>query len=143
MLDYVPNLISKFSKKQAEKEFNSWQKTYSEKDREKILNHEENFSATFLKSPDLKKVEDDTDFFSLFKDYYDGNYKNVPLLTIASIGGYLLYLSRPMVLTPVATNPFIGYFKDRAFFEICLEIVTEDLEKYRVWKINNKQNISL
>jgi uncharacterized membrane protein YkvA (DUF1232 family) len=143
MLEHISNLISKFSEKQAEKEFRRWQKMYSEKDGKKILNQEENFTAIFQKSLDLKKVEDVSDLFMLFKDYYDGNYNHVPLLTISSIGGYFLYLSRPTVLTPVAPNFYFGYFKDRSLFQICLEYVKEDLEKYREWNINNRQNILL
>ncbi|MDT0688755.1 hypothetical protein RM549_03110 [Salegentibacter sp. F188] len=134
MLEYVPTLISKFSGKQPQKEFYKWQKMFREEDGEKILSQEEYFFRIPQKSSNSKKVEDLKDFFLLFKDFYKGFYKDVALLTIASIGGYFLYVLRPVVFTPIPPNVFSGYLKDAAFFEICLDIVKEDLEKYREWK---------
>ena len=126
--------MSKFSEEDAEKEFSKRQKKFKKEDAEKIFNKEENLFEKFLNISNLKEYfEDFKDLFSLLKDFYQGYYKDVPWLTIASIGGALLYVLSPIDLIPDFI-PVIGYLDDAAVFVACLKFVKGDLEKYREWK---------
>lgn len=126
--------MSKFSEKDAEKEFSKRQKNFRKEDAKKIFDKEESLFEKFLKISHLKEYfEDFKDLFSLLKDFYQGNYREVPWLVIASIGGSLLYVLSPIDLIPDFI-PIIGYLDDAAVFVACLKFVKEDLEKYRGWK---------
>ncbi len=127
--------MKKFSEEDAEKAFSKRQQKFKEKDAEKIFEKEENLFEKFLNISHLKThFEDFKDLFSLLKDFYKGNYKEVPWLVIASIGGSLLYVLSPIDLIPDFI-PVFGYLDDAAVFAACLSFVREDLEKYRHWKV--------
>jgi uncharacterized membrane protein YkvA (DUF1232 family) len=135
MLESVPKIIAIFSKKQAKKEFLRRQKLFRKEDGEKILDQKEKLFNFFQnRSSFRKQIEDFKDLFSLLQDFYEGNYNDVTLLTIASIGGSFNYMLRPIVLKVVAPNPFTEYLQDMAFSAVFLKFVKEDLEKYREWK---------
>ncbi len=122
------------SKEKAEKAHSKRQKNFKKEDAEKIFDKEETLFEKFLNISHLKEYfEDFKDLFSLLKDYYQGNYKEVPWLVIASIGGALLYVLSPIDLIPDFI-PVIGYLDDAAVFVACLRFVKQDLEKYKQWK---------
>lgn len=122
------------SREKAENEFSKRQKNFKKEDAEKIFDKEESLFEKFLNISHLKEYfEDFKDLFSLLKDYYNGSYKEVPWLVIASIGGSLLYVLSPINLIPDFI-PIVGYLDDAAVFFACLKFVREDLEKYRSWK---------
>ncbi|OEY72833.1 YkvA family protein [Salegentibacter salarius] len=124
----------KFKKEDAEKAFNKRKKKFKKEDADKIFDKEENLFEKFLKVSNLKEYyKDFKDLFALFKDYYQGNYKEVPWLVIASIGGTLLYVLSPIDLIPDFI-PVVGYLDDAAVFAACLKFVKVDLENYRKWK---------
>lgn len=122
------------SKEKAEKEHFKRQKNFEKEDAEKIFDKEENLFNKFLNISNLKEYfEDFKDLFSLLKDFYNGNYKDVPWQVIASIGGSLLYVLSPIDLIPDFI-PFVGYLDDALVFAACLKFAQVDLEKYRQWK---------
>ena len=126
--------MKKFSKGDAEKEFSKRQKKFKKEDADRIFDKEESLFDKFLNISNLKEYfQDFKDLFSLFKDFYKGNYKEVPWMVIASIGGSLLYVLSPIDLIPDFI-PVVGYLDDAAVFAACLRFVKEDLEKYRTWK---------
>ncbi|GAB2765548.1 YkvA family protein [Salinimicrobium soli] len=134
--------MSQFSEKDAEKAFSKRQRKFKKKDAEKIFEKEENLFSKFLSISNLKEYyQDFKDLFSLFKDFYKGNYNEVPWLVIASIGGALLYVLSPIDLIPDFI-PVVGYLDDAAVFAACLKFVQEDLEKYRMWKFSADQDNS-
>lgn len=126
--------MSQFSDEDAEKEFSKRQNKFKKEDAEKIFKKEESLFEKFLNISNLKEYfEDFKDLYSLLKDFYKGNYTEVPWLVIASIGGSLLYVLSPIDLIPDFI-PIIGYLDDAAVFVACLKFVGKDLEKYREWK---------
>ena len=129
--------MSNFSEKDAEKAFSKRQKKFKPGDAERIFDKEESLFVKFLNISHLKEYfQDFKDLFALLKDFYQGNYKEVPWLVIASIGGSLLYVLSPIDLIPDFI-PVVGYLDDAAVFAACLKFVKEDLEKYKEWRNNS------
>ena len=76
---------------------------------------------------------------SLVKDYYQGNYRNIPYKTIAAGVVGLLYLINPIDIIPDFI-PFIGQIDDALVLKFCLKLMEKDLVKYKTWK--NEQTAS-
>ena len=76
---------------------------------------------------------------SLVKDYYQGNYRNIPYKTISAGVVGLLYLINPIDIIPDFI-PFIGQIDDVLVLKFCLKLMKKDLVKYKTWK--NDQTVS-
>ena len=76
---------------------------------------------------------------SLVKDYYQGNYRNIPYKTISAAVVGLLYVINPIDLIPDFI-PFIGQIDDALVLKFCLKLMEKDLLKYKTWK--DKQSTS-
>ena len=70
---------------------------------------------------------------SLVKDYYQGNYRNIPYKTISAAVVGLLYVINPIDLIPDFL-PFIGQIDDALVLKFCLKLMEKDLRKYKTWK---------
>lgn len=70
---------------------------------------------------------------SLVKDYYQGNYRNIPYKTISAAVVGLLYVINPIDLIPDFI-PFIGQVDDALVLKFCLKLMEKDLLKYKTWK---------
>ena len=70
---------------------------------------------------------------SLVKDYYQGNYRNIPYKTISAAVVGLLYVLNPIDIIPDFI-PFIGHIDDVLVLRFCLKLVEKDLAKYKSWK---------
>lgn len=76
---------------------------------------------------------------SLVKDYYKGNYRDIPYKTISAAVVGLLYVLNPIDLIPDFI-PFIGQIDDALVLKFCLKLMEKDLRKYKTWK--DKQTAS-
>ncbi len=72
-------------------------------------------------------------FLSLLKDYYYGNYRQIPYKSIASVVTALLYLINPIDIIPDAI-PLVGQIDDALVFGFCIKLIESDLDKYREWR---------
>lgn len=70
---------------------------------------------------------------SLVKDYYQGNYRDIPYKTISAAVVGLLYVLNPIDLIPDFI-PFIGQVDDALVLKFCLKLMEKDLGKYKAWK---------
>lgn len=70
---------------------------------------------------------------SLVKDYYQGNYRNIPYKTISAGVVGLLYVINPIDIVPDFI-PFIGQVDDALVLKFCLKLMEKDLAKYKTWK---------
>lgn len=70
---------------------------------------------------------------SLVKDYYQGNYRNIPYKTISAAVVGLLYVLNPIDIIPDFI-PFIGHIDDALVLKFCLKLMEKDLSKYKKWK---------
>ncbi|MGY5846471.1 YkvA family protein [Salegentibacter sp. HM20] len=133
--------MARISKEQAKKELKKAQKKFSKENLKELFQKESKLISKFINIDTLNEYyRDFTDLFSLLKDWYRGNYKDVPWLVISSIGGALLYVLSPIDLIPDFL-PVIGYLDDAAVFAALLKYVRQDLKKYREWKYDSQNDI--
>ncbi len=126
---------------QIEKSFKS-----SEKEAEVLIKDKQKTTSTVNEAMDkaskyknqLEKVWEYLQlFFSIVKDYINGNYKEIPIKTIISIVASLLYLISPIDLIPDFI-PGVGLIDDVFVIGLVISVAKSDLDKYKDWKSNNK-----
>lgn len=70
---------------------------------------------------------------SLVKDYFTGQYREVPYWVVGAAALALVY-----VLSPVDVIPDVflgvGYVDDALVLSFCLKLVQTELDKYKEWK---------
>ncbi len=134
MKDIMFKKTNKLSKKEEEKvneTFESFKKKkYSEQEINKVLKNEDKIKAK-MNDESLKAfIEDVKIFFLMLKDFFTGNYKEIPVGTIIAIAGSLLYVLSPFDIIPDFLAG-IGYVDDAGVITLCLNGVREDVEKYK------------
>ena len=134
MMDIMFKKTNKLSKKEEEKvneTFESFKKKkYSEQEINKVLKNEDKIKAK-MNDESLKAfIEDVKIFFLMLKDFFTGNYKEIPVGTIIAIAGSLLYVLSPFDIIPDFLAG-IGYVDDAGVITLCLNGVREDVEKYK------------
>ena len=72
-------------------------------------------------------------FFSMLKDNFSKKYKEIPVGTIATIVGTLLYVFSPLDIAPDFL-PGVGLLDDAAMMALCVSSVKHDVDKYKEWK---------
>ena len=73
---------------------------------------------------------------SLTKDFVRGEYTTIPVRSVASVIGALLYWINPFDLIPDAI-PVIGPLDDVLVFSLAIRMIHADLEAYKQWKEEN------
>ena len=87
-----------------------------------------------MASDKLKEFAQDVKlFFCMLKDFFTKKYTDVPLGTIMSIAGTLLYVFLPVDVIPDFI-PGIGYIDDAAMIALCIKMLKSDIDKYKAWK---------
>ena len=105
-------------------------------DLEYIINEEEKLKEKLQDSSHLERFTKDLMLFvSLIKDYYKGNYRDIPYKTISAGVVGLLYTLNPIDIIPDFI-PFIGHIDDALVLTFCLKLIEKDLQKYQTWKEN-------
>ena len=103
-------------------------------DLEYIINEEEKLKEKLKDSSHLERFTKDLMLFmSLIKDYYKGNYRDIPYKTISAGIVGLLYTLNPIDIIPDFI-PFIGHIDDALVLTFCLKLIEKDLQKYQTWK---------
>lgn len=103
-------------------------------DLEYIINEEEKLKEKLKDSSHLERFTKDLMLFmSLIKDYYQGNYRDIPYKTISAGIVGLLYTLNPIDIIPDFI-PFIGHIDDALVLTFCLKLIEKDLQKYQTWK---------
>lgn len=103
-------------------------------DLEYIIHEEEKLQAKLKDSSHLERFTKDLMLFmSLIKDYYKGNYRDIPYKTISAGVVGLLYTLNPIDIIPDFI-PFIGHIDDALVLTFCLKLIEKDLQKYQTWK---------
>ena len=103
-------------------------------DLEYLINEEEKLQEKLKDSSHLERFTKDLMLFmSLLKDYYKGNYRDIPYKTISAGVVGLLYTLNPIDIIPDFI-PFIGHIDDALVLTFCLKLIEKDLQKYQMWK---------
>lgn len=126
--------LSKEEEEKINKKFESFKnKEYSEDILNDVFEKEEAINEK-MDAEKLKAFADDVKiFFSMLKDFFTKKYTDVPVGTIMSLAGTLLYIFLPIDIIPDFI-PGIGFIDDAAMIALCIRMAKLDLEKYRAWK---------
>jgi uncharacterized membrane protein YkvA (DUF1232 family) len=112
---------------------------YTEKDKEKVFNNEETITKKSQKGALAKYAEYIPLFFSMLKDTFSGDYKEIPKGSIAAIICTLIYVLSPVDLIPDFI-PVLGLVDDALMIALCIKFVSSDIEKYKEF-LGNKAKI--
>ncbi|HDH96333.1 MAG TPA: DUF1232 domain-containing protein [Proteobacteria bacterium] len=106
-------------------------KTVSEEDIERLIADEDSFERKVARVPGAfnRMVNQLKLLFEMIKDYWNGNYKEVPWLTIATIVAAVIYFINPFDLVPDFI-PGIGFVDDALVISLAIRAIQKDLEKY-------------
>lgn len=78
-------------------------------------------------------VGDIKNLFAMVRDYWSGNYRDIPWRTIAMAVGALVYVFSPIDLIPDII-PVVGLLDDALVVKLCLKAIRADLDAYLIWK---------
>jgi uncharacterized membrane protein YkvA (DUF1232 family) len=96
-----------------------------------------NFPKKMLPTGLLRRLfEDFKLLFSLIRDYWKGNYRDVSLSSILLFSLAVIYILSPVDIIPDFYLG-IGQLDDAAVLLLCLNFLEKDLYKYKAWKINS------
>ena len=126
--------LSKKEEARVNKKFESFKnKEYSEDFMNDVFEKEDAINKK-MSNDKLKEFASDVKlFFCMLKDFFTRKYTNVPVGTIMTIAGSLLYVFSPVDIMPDFI-PGIGYLDDGAMIALCLKMLNSDLTKYKEWK---------
>ena len=109
-------------------------KKISDKDFEKVADKADEIRDKVQKSGILGRyIEDIKLLCGMVKDYWNGSYREIPFRIISSVVFALLYILSPIDIIPDPI-PIFGYLDDLLVLSICLNLIEDDLVKYRSWK---------
>lgn len=78
--------------------------------------------------------------YYMVRSWLRKEYTGVPVGTIVSILGALLYFLSPVDLVPDFL-PGIGYLDDAVVISVCLTLVKGDIDRYMEWKVEHGEKI--
>ena len=123
-----------FNQKDIDEKFKSF-KVFSVEDVQKVMDNEKKITV-LSENKELRKYLDDIKlYFQLLHDFFSGQYKKIPVGTIAAIVGSLLYIFLPVDLIPDCI-PVVGFLDDAAVLTACLNATRFDIEEYKKHKEN-------
>ena len=110
-----------------------------EEDVKETLGKEDEIKKLFKRVKVLAKYCNDLcEIFELLRDRVAGVYKETPWKTIAALTGALIYVLSPIDLI-LDFIPGIGFLDDALVIGLAIKLAQPDLEKYRAWKANRKE----
>lgn len=130
-----PGAKRRISDKQARAALETAAKRVKPADVEKLVAREHDVDAKIKDVPGkfMKLVNQVKLLFGMIRDYWKGEYKDVPWSTIAAAVGALVYFLSPVDLIPDVI-PVIGYIDDAAVVALAVKFVQDDLRKYCTFK---------
>ncbi|HBF11461.1 YkvA family protein [Thermotoga neapolitana] len=102
-----------------------------EKSRKYVENEEEILEGAFRNIAEV--FEEFKTFLSMLKDFFTGEYKDVPGGTIAAASLAIFYYVFPFDIIPDII-PVAGWIDDITVIKFLWNLVREDLQKYMAWK---------
>lgn len=131
-----------FNQKSAEKQLNAEADKVRREDLESLLARQRTIEDKVKGSGKLNRFREDIKLmFAMIRDYWNGNYRDVPWKSIAAIAGALLYVLNPLDVIPDLLIG-IGFLDDAGVVALCLKLVESDLYRYAAWKEQQENQIS-
>lgn len=84
-----------------------------------------------------KLIEDIELLVGMVQDYYHKRYTVIPVKSILSIIGGLIYVIAPVDAIPDFI-PVVGYVDDAGVIALVLNLIDSDLQAYKKWKSSQK-----
>ena len=101
----------------------------------RVIHKQEEIRRIFeLGGPLRRYLSDLKLLLGIVRDYWTGEYRQLPWFTIAAVVAALLYVLNPLDMIPDIL-PGIGYLDDATVVAFCLNLVEADLLRYREWKL--------
>jgi uncharacterized membrane protein YkvA (DUF1232 family) len=123
-----------YSDRKANEQLNSEAEKVHSDDVGDLLSRQETIEDKVRNSGKLRRFSTDIRLmFSMLRDYWQGNYRNVPWKSIAAIAGALIYVLNPLDLIPDMLIG-MGFLDDAGVVAACLALVESDLLRYAAWK---------
>ena len=79
--------------------------------------------------------------FSLLQDYVKGDYREIPWRSLGSVVTALLYILLPFDAVPDII-PIAGFLDDAVVLKLCLDMVSKDLDAYKLNKVTGTNDES-
>lgn len=122
------------SKEEVEQELNKKADGVSQEQLAEALENQSKVELIFKHVGKLAKYWDEVKWvYSLIRDYFSGNYKQVPWRTIALLVASLAYVLAPFDLIPDFILG-IGWADDCMCLAGALAVAKMDLDEYKAWK---------
>lgn len=123
-----------FSEKAAKAQLKREAEKVRKDDLKDLLDHQKAVEEKVKGSGHLRRFTTDVRLmFSLIRDYWRGDYRDIPWKSVAAIAGALLYVLNPIDLIPDFIF-IIGFLDDAGVVALCLKLVESDLHRYAAWK---------
>ncbi len=124
-------------KRKVQRKFEEQIKKVKSEDVEKVLKKREEIEKK-LKGQLRKFIYEIKLLVELLSDFKSGKYREVPWHTIAAIVAALLYVLNPLDVIPDFI-PVVGQIDDAFVLGLCLTLIEKDLNKYKVWREERKE----
>ncbi len=135
--------MTAFSERKAEEQLNSEAAKVRRDDVGDLLSRQRAIEDKVRNSGKLRRFSTDIRLmFSMLRDYWQGNYRQVPWKSIAAIAGALVYVLNPLDLIPDLLLG-IGFLDDAGVVAACLALVESDLLRYAAWKEHSEQTTTM
>lgn len=132
----MKNSLDEKEEKQITEKFESFKSyEYTDDDFDKVLKNEDKIKQKVGKDGFGEYAEYVPLFFNMIKDYFSGQYKEIPKGSIAAIICSLLYILSPIDVIPDFI-PVVGLLDDIFVLGLCISFVKADIDKYKNWKEN-------
>jgi len=123
-----------FSDRKARQQLDQEAGKVHQKDVGDLLARQKAIEEKVRNSGKLQRFSSDiSTMFSMLRDYWQGNYREVPWKSVAAIAGALVYVLNPLDVIPDLILGF-GLVDDAGVVALCLRLVETDLLRYAAWK---------
>lgn len=129
-----------FSNKRAQKVLDEGAAELSDSEINYALSNRERIINKVLKNASLAPyISQVKTLFSLLQDYVKGDYREIPWWSLGSVVTALLYILLPLDAVPDII-PIAGFLDDAIVLKLCLDMVSKDLENYKLNKVASTNN---
>lgn len=133
--------MNEITPERANRALNEQAEKVERKDLDRVLAKEQKIEDKFKHNDSMSGyLAKAKSMFGLIRDYWNGNYREVPWKTIAAVVGALLYVLMPFDLIPDFI-PIAGFLDDAGVIAACLTLVSDDLVDYEKWKLHQENSI--